>query len=284
MRNQGILVDFIGPAGSGKSTLLPLVVSELRQISAGHTCSIGNKPNYTPLSFILTITSHPHLLLRARDISNIMQKKYGYMFWVKRFAYHTWHRSGLFYSSPRGIWLFDEGVVHYLGMVRNRPLSLDSNPLTVDLLSRCPLPHMVVEVRPEWIQSAWRQVMRSKSVSASKIVKGNERKLQAKRLADRFMQERDQIETFNFLKRWTNKYCDPALSDIELEEIISAAARKAEKKDINRKICEVGWLRPALESLGVLWICVDTSDDNSPQEISKIISERIWDYCQSRSF
>jgi hypothetical protein len=283
MRNQGILVDFIGQAGGGKSTLLPLVVSELRQITAGYTCSLGNKPNYMPLGFILTIISHPHLLLRARAISEIMRKKYGYIFWIKRFAYHTWHKSGLFYSSPRGIWLFDEGVVHYLAMVSNKPLSMGGNPLTVDLLSRCPLPHIVVEIRVEWIQSAWRRVMRSKSVPVSKMVRGNERKLQAKRLADRFMQERDQIETLDFLKKWSNKYCDPALNDIELGEIILAAVREAGKKDV-MEICEEHWLRPALESLGVLWICVDTSDGNSPQDVSKVVAERIWNYCQSRSF
>lgn len=268
-----LVVDIVGQSGGGKSTLLPLVADYLRLISK-------DVEIYIPVLqrtwfFLYTTISNPFLLNNAWIATKHMSGKFtglnGYISCLRRFSYYVWNKNNaLNLRDQMIIQIFDEGTVQLLRNI--------VNPVSAKLLARMPLPNMVVNIQTDWIQAAWRRVLRSKPVMRNKIFKGNSRKPKASSIAKNFLRKCSEKQTMEYLLLWSEKFCSPALSAEELDVIILNARKKT--SDSSTLTPSEEWLRPALEDLDIYWIDVDTSDGNPPEKTSKFIAEQIWEfYC-----
>ncbi|MFO7840275.1 MAG: hypothetical protein R6X08_12350, partial [Desulfosalsimonadaceae bacterium] len=118
------------------------------------------------------------------------------------------------------------------------------------------------------------------------ILDGSTCRLLAEKRCPEFILQRGVDEARVFLQKWSARFCREPLSNDEIEEIIQKAEKRvASVANAARShaASRTDWLRPALESLGVLWIDIDTSDGNPPEKTARIIAEQIWQqYCLRR--
>lgn len=269
------LVNFVGQAGGGKSTMLPVVAATLnKQSRENDVCKIAKR---SELKSLMAVALHPFLFSLSFKITKKMKgintrrtQLISWVRWIRRLGLHTWHAKGLTGSSTEDIWLFDEGIVHYLRKTHG--------PLPGDILNRCPLPHMVVNIKVDKIQAIWRRLLRTNHSIRYERLKKGARSAMAEKYCMSFIRQRGVEETRDFLQQWSVKFCRPPLSDVELAEIISKAEQKVSRTPSSPPPVAPGknWLRLSLESLGVVWIDIDTSDGNSVEKNAQEVADQIW--------
>ncbi|MFW6053003.1 MAG: hypothetical protein ACOC8I_03740 [Desulfosalsimonas sp.] len=230
----------------------------------------------------MAVVLHPWIIRRARTIAENMkninsrrEKCIAWIRWVRWLGLQAWHEDGLLLSSKTDIWLFDEGIVHYLRKT--------TGPLPMQLLENCPMPHMVVNINTDKVQAAWRRVLRTNHNSRYEIVDKDTCGVLAGKYCLNFLRERGIDETREFLQKWSAKFCREPLSDTEIDGLIEKTKQKLQRTGTSKAGPRNNWLRPALENLGVVWIDIDTSDGNPPEKTAAIVAEQIWKHnCRAR--
>lgn len=265
---NNLCIEIIGDAGSGKSKLVPLVVNELEEISnQPELCNEAENLNL--LKNIQTIIHNPQLIIKAHTLCKHMKGKYGgvvgYLYWLKRFSKIFWHQPVAPNVNSLGIWVFDEGIVHYLRKSKY--------PLTSKLLHQLPLPDLVICIRADWQDRMRRIIQRKKPLYKSEILRGTKRTHKASVLAEGFLSQHSHSETLDLLNKWSLKFCKPPLSKTALNRIIQKANPKTKKKKSSR----FAWLKPAINAAGVDWLDFRNSWGSDPKKTSRDIANAIWE-------
>ncbi len=269
-KEKQLRVSFTGISGGGKSTLIPLTIHCL---NSNHDNAFRVK-QVTPLTtsrIAFVILLNPYVLVKSFLITRKMKPKYrslfGYLRWIKRLTSEKFYNStSCFYKN--NILLTDEGIIHYL--------KESQSPLSYEFVSSLPMPDIVINIKTDPIQAAWRRVLRQTAVPNYKILKKKDRQLKANKLAKMFLKKQSPEDTYFFLKQWSDKFCKPRLPDQDIKNIIESSKPRRIKSPKAIKSAKKHWLQQLLQENGVLWIDVDTGNKNNPEQNARLIADMIY--------
>lgn len=271
-REKTFLVDFVGKSGGGKSTLLPMVQTRLQERLCEGRCLVVNHVRRVDGLKFWALWRYPGLLGYAKFIYDQSTRCIPF---YKRLTVLL-GRHALAHSPRRRksacMILYDEGLTHHLMRC--------SKKFPLEMLKDCPLPHMVVNIQINPVQAAWRKLHRDKDVYENKIREGIRRKQKALWLAKLFKANRADEQIRDYLREWSDQYCRPPLTDLEVADVIEELHESDISVVDQTAHLSHHWMVKSLKSVGVIWMDVDTSDGSSVEILSEQIAVNIWQhYC-----
>lgn len=271
-----ITIDIVGKAGSGKTTLLPYILKELQQ-AAPSNISCTRPKKITIYEALVIMFNKPVLFKQALSLTYWQKSKNNRLLiftcWVARLSKH--YRCQVLFNSQEDndgavLLLHDQGLVHFLRKT--------NSPLPMSFLRKLPLPNFVINIEADRYTIFKRTVLRSKPIKKTQVLFGKNRFHKAKLIINKYKGLVSDQELQETLKLWSDKFCDPPLSETSLNKMVfQPDTIKLKNNNYLRREQVEGVLRSNLKTLGVNWIDIKNNETCSLAKASKTAARQIWE-------